>query len=57
VYCPADATATHSLASVKCRLVMVLAHPGNPGHNPEGGKTCVCVCVHVYLQAIQTKLH
>ena len=43
MYCPADATATHSLASVKCRLVMVLAHPGNPGHNPEGGKTCVCV--------------
>ena len=34
-----------SLASVKSRLVLVPAHPGNPGQSPEGCKTDVCVCV------------
>jgi len=31
-------------ASVKSRLVLVLAHPGNPGQSPEGHKMDVCVC-------------
>ena len=34
-----------SLASVKSRLVLVPAHPGNPGQSPGGRKTDVCVCV------------
>jgi len=33
-----------SLASVKSRLVLVPAHPGNPGQSPEGHKTDVCMC-------------
>jgi len=36
-----------SLASVKSRLVLVLAHPCNPGQSPEGCKTGVCLCVCV----------
>ena len=32
-----------SLASVKSRLVLVPAHPGNPRQNPEGRNTDVCV--------------
>jgi len=37
-----------SFASVKSRLVLVVAHQCNPGQSPEGHKTdvCVCVCVH-----------
>jgi len=37
-----------SLASLKSRLVLVLAYSGNPGQSLEGRKTdmCVCVCVH-----------
>ena len=31
-----------SLASVKSRLVLVLAHPGNNGRSPEGRKMCEC---------------
>jgi len=46
-YGQADATATQSLASVKSRLVLVAAHPGNPGKTPESYKTGVCVCVYV----------
>ena len=46
-YGPAAATATQSLASVKSRLVLVVAHPGNPGQSSEGHKTDVCVCVCV----------
>ena len=42
-YGPSDATATHSLASVKSRLVLVPAHPGNPGQSPESCKTDVTV--------------
>jgi len=41
-----------SLASVKSWLVLVLAHPGNPGQGPEGRKMDVCVCVtgeHTYV--------
>jgi len=34
-----------SLDSVKSRLVLVLAHPGNPGLSPEGCKLDVFVCV------------
>ena len=34
-----------SLASVKSRLVLVLAHLGNPGQSPEGRETDV----HVYV--------
>ena len=34
-----------SLASVKSRLVLVPAHPGNAGQSPEGRKTDVCVFV------------
>jgi len=42
-YGPADATATQSLVSVKSRLILVPAHPGNPGQSPEGRKMDVCV--------------
>jgi len=33
-------------------LLLVPAHPGCPGQNPESRKTvvCVCVCVCVFLQ-------
>jgi len=34
-----------SLASVKSRLVLAPAHPGNPGQSPEGCKTDVVVVV------------
>ena len=34
-----------SLASVKSRLVLTPAHPGNPERSPEGHKMCVCACV------------
>jgi len=40
-YDPADATATRSLASVKSRLVLVLAHPGSPGKRAIK-RVCVC---------------
>jgi len=43
-YSPADATATHSLASVKSRL----AHLGSPGKRAVK-RVCVCVCVCVQL--------
>ena len=46
---PADATATHCLASVKSRLVftfLMLAHPGSPGKRAVKS-TCVCGCVCV----------
>jgi len=36
-----------SLASVRSRLVLVPAHPGNPRQRQEGRKTgvlCVCAC-------------
>jgi len=33
------------LASVRSRLVLVPAHPGNPRQSLEGRKTDVCVCV------------
>ena len=44
-----------SLTLVKSRLVLVRAHPGNPGQSPESCKLCVsthagvnvCVCVCV----------
>jgi len=45
-YGPADATAAHSLASVKSKLVLVPAHPGNLGQSPESHKTDV-VCVSI----------
>jgi len=35
------------LASVKSRLVLVTAHPGNLGQSSESRKTDVCVCVCV----------
>ena len=35
-WCPGHSL---SLASVKSRLVLVTAHPGNPGQSPEGRKT------------------
>jgi len=40
-----------SLGSVKSRLVLVVAHPGNPGQSPEGHKMDVCVraCIHAYF--------
>ena len=41
-YGPADTTATR-LVSVKSRLVLVPAHPGNPGRSPEGRKMGVCM--------------
>jgi len=31
--------------SVKCRLVLLLAHPSNPGQSPEGRKMDACVDV------------
>jgi len=34
-----------SIASVKSRLVLVLAHPGNPGRSPESRKMNVCLCL------------
>jgi len=39
-----------SLASVKSRLILVSAHPDNPGQSLEGCKAdlCVCVCVCVF---------
>jgi len=37
------------LASEKSRLVLALAHPGNPGQSPEGHKMDVCVCVYVFV--------
>jgi len=36
-----------SLASVKSRLVLVPAHPGNPGQSSESCKTGVCNCMYV----------
>jgi len=36
-----------SLVSVKSRLFLVPAHPGNPRQSPEGHKMDVCVCVLV----------
>jgi len=45
-YGPADVTATHSLASVKSRLVLIPAHPGNPERSPECHKTGTCVCMY-----------
>jgi len=38
-----------SLASVKSRLVLVLAHLGNPGQSPESHKTDVCMYVCLLL--------
>jgi len=32
-------------------LVLVAAHPGNPGQSPEGRKTDVCVCVCACVRA------
>ena len=51
-YGPADATATHSLASAKSRLVftfLVLTHPGSPGQSTV---KCVCVCVWLRFDGI-----
>ena len=48
---PADATATHSLASVKSRLVLPPAHPGSPGQRAVKRvcvRACVCICVHYF---------
>ena len=59
-YGPADATATHSLASVKSRLVftfLVPAHLGSPGQRAVK-RVCVCVpsprihCIVQHLQKI-----
>jgi len=44
-----------SLASIKSRLVLVPAYPGNPGQSPEVCEmdvcvcmcACVCACLHV----------
>jgi len=36
-----------SLASVKSRLLLVPAHPGNPGQSPESHKTDVCMYIIV----------
>jgi len=36
---------SQSLASVKSRLVLVLAHLCNPRQSPEGHKTDVCACM------------
>jgi len=41
-------TATHCLAPVKSRLVLVPAHLGNPAQIPESRKVGVCVCVCVF---------
>ena len=40
-----------SLALIKSRLVLVSAHPHNPGGSPEGHKTDVCMlCMYVCYQ-------
>jgi len=51
-YCPADATASHCLLLQEiqigfCFTVLVPAHPGSPGQNPESRKTVVIVVVVV----------
>ena len=51
VHSPPDATATHSLASVKSRLVLPFWYRLTwvvPEKGPLNG--CVCVCVHFHIQ-------
>jgi len=46
-----------TLASLKSRLVLVLAHSGNPRQIPEGHKTALWVCVCVCVCVKHTSIH
>jgi len=41
-----------SLASVKSRLVLVLAHTGNPRQSPEGCKTDFCMYIFFVILSV-----
>jgi len=41
-----------SLASVKSRLVLVVAHPSNPGQSPEGCKMDVYVLKNLIFNGL-----
>jgi len=52
--CPYHRNLFRPADAIKSRLVLVLAHPSNPGQSLEGHKMDVCVCMCVQTETVRS---